>query len=44
MQYVKVYIWDIEDGNGDPICKTVKETEEQMIVFWTMSEKVSVGR
>ena len=27
IQYINAYIWNLEDGNNDPICKTAKETQ-----------------
>ena len=27
IQYINVYIWNLDDGNDDPICKTAKETQ-----------------
>ena len=26
-QYINTYIWNLEHGNNDPICKTAKETQ-----------------
>ena len=42
---VLTHIYGIEkDGNDDPICKTAKETQIQRTEFWTLWEKVRVGR
>ena len=27
LQYINAYIWNLEDGNDDPICETAKETQ-----------------
>ena len=27
IQYINTYIWNLEDGNDDPICKTAKKTD-----------------
>ena len=27
IQYINTYIWNLKDGNDDPICKTAKETQ-----------------
>ena len=27
IQYINTYIWNLEDGNKNPICKTAKETQ-----------------
>ena len=32
-----------KDGNDDPICKTVKDTQMYRPVFWTLWEKARVG-
>ena len=32
-----IYIYGIwKDGNDDPICETVKETQMQITDFWTL--------
>ena len=32
-----------KDGNDDPICKTAKETQMYITVFWPLWEKGRVG-
>ena len=27
IQYINAYIWNLEDGNNDPVCDTAKETQ-----------------
>ena len=43
IQYTNAYIWNL-DGNNNPICKTEKETQMYRTDFWTLWEKVRVGR
>ena len=43
IQYTNTYIRNLEHGDYDPICKTVKETQMYRTVFWTLWEKVRVG-
>ena len=33
-----------KDSNNNPICETAKETQMYRTVFWTLWEKVGVGR
>ena len=41
---ILIHIYGIyKDGNGDPICKTAKETQIQRTDFWTLREKARVG-
>ena len=37
------YIWNLEDGNDNPVCKTEKETQMYRTDFWTLWEKARVG-
>ena len=32
-----------KDGNGDPVCKTAKETQMCRVEFWTLKERERVG-
>ena len=34
----------LKDGNDDPICETLKETQMYRTVFWILWEKVRLGR
>ena len=43
IQYANAYIWNLEDGNDDPICETAKETQMYRTVFWTLWEGARVG-
>ena len=43
IQYTNAYIWNLEDGNDDPVCETAKETQMYRKVFWTLWEKVRMG-
>ena len=27
IQYINAYIWNLEDGNDDPICETARDTD-----------------
>ena len=27
IQYTNAYIWNLEDGNDNPVCKTARETQ-----------------
>ena len=36
-------MWNSENGNNNPICKTDKETQMYRTDFWTLWEKVRVG-
>ena len=38
IQYTNTYIWNLEDGNDNPICKTEKETQMYRTDFWTLGE------
>ena len=42
-QYINEYIYNLEDGNDNPICKTEKETQMHKTDFWTLWEKARVG-
>ena len=42
---ILMHIYGIEkDGNDNPVCKTAKETQMYRTVFWTLWERVRVGR
>ena len=42
---ILTYIYGIQkDGNNNPICEIAKETQMYRTVFWTLWEKVRVGR
>ena len=43
MQYTNAYIWNVENGNSNPICKTEKDTQMYRTDFWTLWEKARVG-
>ena len=43
IQYTNAYIWNLEDGNDNPVCKTARETQMYWTVFWTLWERVRVG-
>ena len=33
------YIWNLENGNDNPVCETAKETQIYRTVFWTLWER-----
>ena len=39
MQYTNAYIWNLENGNDNPVCETAKETQIYRTVFWTLWER-----
>ena len=39
IQYPDTYIWNLKDGNDDPVCKTAKETQMYRTDFWTLRER-----
>ena len=41
--YTNAYIWNLEDGNNNPVCETARETQMYWTVFWTLWERVRVG-
>ena len=43
IQYTNAYIWNLENGNDNPVCETTKETQMYRTVFWTLWEKARVG-
>ena len=43
IQYTNTYIWNLEDGNNNPVCETAKETQMYRTVFWTLWERARVG-
>ena len=38
IQYTNAYIWNLENGNDNPVCKTAKETQMYRTVFWTLGK------
>ena len=38
IQYTKAYIWNYKDGNDNPVCKTVKETDVQNSLLDSVGE------
>ena len=43
IQYTNTYIWNLEDGNDNPMCKTKNETQMYRTDFWILWEKAGVG-
>ena len=43
MQYTNTYVWNLEDGNDNPVCETAKETQMYRAIFWTLWERERVG-
>ena len=43
IQYTNTYVWNLEDGNDNPVCKTAKETDMFRTDFWTLWERERVG-
>ena len=43
IQYTNAYIWNLKDGNNNPVCETAKETQMYRTVFWTLWERARVG-
>ena len=43
IQYTNTYICNLENGNGNPVCETAKETQMYRTVFWTLWERARVG-
>ena len=43
MQYTNTYIWNLEDGNDNSVCKTTKETQMCRTDFWALWERERVG-
>jgi len=39
IQYTNAYIWNLKDGNDNPVCEIAKETQMYRTVFWTLWEK-----
>ena len=39
IQYTNAYIWNLENGNDNPVCETTKETQMYRTVFWTLWER-----
>ena len=41
---ILMHIYGIyKDGNDNPVCETVKETQMYRTVFWTLWDRVRVG-
>ena len=38
IQCTNTYIWNLENGNDNPVCETAKETQMYRTVFWTLGE------
>ena len=43
IQYTNAYIWNLEDGNDNPVCEIAKETQMYRTVFWTRWARARVG-
>ena len=43
IQYANAYMWNLKDGNNNPVYKTAKETLMYRTVFWTLWEREGVG-
>ena len=43
IQYTNACIWNLKNGNDNPICKTEKETQMYRTDFGTLWEKTRVG-
>ena len=43
IQYTNAYMWNLEDGNNNPVYETAKETLMYRTVFWTLWERERVG-
>ena len=43
VQYANTYIWNLDDGNDDPVCETAKETQMCRAYFLTLRERERVG-
>ena len=43
IQYTNAYIWNLENGNDNPVCETAKETQMHRTVFCTLWERERVG-
>ena len=39
MEKSNAYIWNLTDGNDDPICEAAKETERERTDIWSLWEK-----
>ena len=42
LQYTNAYIWNLENGNNNPVYETAKETLMYRTVFWTLWERERV--
>ena len=42
-QYTNAYMWNLEDGNNNPVYETAKETLMYRTVLWTLWERERVG-
>ena len=43
IQYTNAYIWNLEDGNNNPVYETARETLMYRTVLWTLWERERVG-
>ena len=43
IKYTNAYIWNLKDGNGNPVCETAKETQMYRTDFWTLWERERLG-
>ena len=43
IQYTNAHIWNLKDGNDNPVCETAEETQMYRTVFWTLWERERVG-
>ena len=43
IQYTNIYIWNLENGNDEPVCKRAKETQMCRADFWTQRERERMG-
>ena len=40
---IQYTIWNLENGNDNPVCETAKETQMFRTDFWTLWEREKVG-
>ena len=43
IQYTNTYIWNLKDGNDNPVCEAAKETQMYRTDFWTLWERERVA-
>ena len=43
IQYTNAYIWNLKNGNNNPVYETAKETLMYRTFFWTLWERERVG-